>query len=380
MNKDIKIAWLLPVCWYYWQPALIEFTEYFPRTKVFTGLFSGFVQGLENRLDVKLVGSFQPIATRKSKSYGSGFTYLSPEIIFSLLQYRPKIIFSSSFGIWTIIALLLKPFCQWRIIIAYEGSSPGVDYLNSPLRLLIRRVMVKGADAFITNSHRGKKYFIQILKAPPDLVFAHPYEIPPLELLDRKLEIKDADLGKYEKPIFLFVGRIIKRKGVDILLKACQKLNHKEKKDYTVLIVGDGEEREHLETFCQKHNLTDNVKWIGRVEYDLLNSFYQNIDVFVLPTWEDTWGVVVLEVMLFGKAVICSTGAGSSELVTDGENGYLFDPNHSEKLAELMEKYIDNPDLISSMGEESKSKMKQYSPKAGGIFLKNAIATMIAKS
>ena len=62
-----------------------------------------------------------------------------------------------------------------------------------------------------------------------------------------------------------------------------------------------------------------------------------------MPTIEDTWGVVTLEVMLFGKAVLCSVGAGSSELVIDGENGYVFEPTQSEKLAQMMQKFIDCP-------------------------------------
>lgn len=376
MNKNLKVAWLLPVFWYYWQPALMEFTKYFSNTKIFTGLFPGYIKGFEDRLNVELVGEFRPIGGRNKKSYGSGFTYLSPKIIGCLLRYKPDIIFSNSFGIWTIIALLLKPWQKWRVLIAYEGSSPGVDYRNSRLRLFIRQIMVRAADAFITNSQEGKKYLIDILDAPPDSVFAHPYEIPPLELLnnqninDEKTKFK---FNKYQKPIFLFVGRIIKRKGIDTLLDACRQLNKVNKKDYTVVIVGDGEQQESLKLFCQEHNLQDNVKWSGRIDYEMINSYYKNSDVFILPTWEDTWGVVVLEVMLFDKPVICSTGAGSSELIVNGENGYIFDPYKSDELASLMSKFIDNPYLVTEMGVKSQQKIKQYSPKAAGIFLKKAL-------
>jgi len=380
MNKNIRVAWLLPVFWYYWQPALMEFTKYFPKTKVFTGLFPGFVREFENSLDVKLVGKFQPIGIESQTSYGSGFTYLSPKIIYYLLKYNPNVIFSSSFGIWTVIALLLKPWKKWQVVIAYEGSSPGVDYRNSSFRLFIRRIMIKAADAFITNSQRGREYLVAILQASPDLVFAHPYEIPPLELLNQEPEAKNIEFDKYKETIFLFVGRIIKRKGIDTLLQACCKLNQMGKIDYKVVIVGDGEQQETLKNFCNKHNLQNNVKWAGRVQYDQINDYYHNADVFILPTWEDTWGVVVLEVMLFGKPVICSTGAGSSELIIDGENGYVFNPNKSDKLVELMSKFIDHPHLAREMGKKSQQKMKQYSPQAAGIFLKKTLNSFLVKS
>jgi hypothetical protein len=155
-SHNFRIAWLLPVAWFYWQPALCQFTQIFPQTKVFTGLFPGFARGFDNSFVVEVIGKFHVLEmARETTSYGSNFTYLSPSIIFHLLRLRPHAIFSSSFGIWTILALLLKPLCWWRVIIAYEGSSPSVDYRNSALRFLVRRLMVKLADACTTNSHAG---------------------------------------------------------------------------------------------------------------------------------------------------------------------------------------------------------------------------------
>ena len=373
MNKNLRVAWLLPAFRYYWQPALIEFSKYFPNTKIFTGLFPGLMKGIENFIDIEVIGQFKPIGHNNNKSYSSVFTYLSPKIINYLLKFKPDIIFSSSFGIWTVIALILKPWQKWKVIIAYEGSSPGVDYRNSSLRLLIRQTMIKAADAYITNSQRGKEYLIDILNAPHDLVFAHPYEIPPLELLSQESGYKNINFTQYKKTTFLFVGQIIYRKGIDILLEACLKLNQDNKINYTVLLIGCGPQEDLYKAFCSKHNLHNNVKWIGLVEYEQLNDYYRNADVFILPTWEDTWGVVVLEAMLFGKPVICSNGAGSSELVIDGENGYVFNLNQQDKLAELMSKFIENPHLINEMGINSRQKMKQYSPKSAGIFLKETL-------
>ena len=140
--RDLRIAWLLPVAWFYWQPSLSEFTRLFPQTTVFTGLFPGFAKGLEGSLNVEVVGKFRVVElTRDESSYGDNFTYLSLGIISHLLRLRPQVIFSSSFGIWTVIAVLLKPLMGWRLVIAYEGSSPGVDYRNSALRLFVRRFM-----------------------------------------------------------------------------------------------------------------------------------------------------------------------------------------------------------------------------------------------
>lgn len=363
--KEFRIAWLLPVAWFYWQPALSEFTRIFPETTVYTGLFPGFAKGLEGTLKVEVVGKFRVIElTRDESSYGDNFTYLSLGIIGHLLRLRPQVIFSSSFGIWTVIALMLKPLLWWRVVIAYEGSSPGVDYRNSAIRLFVRRFMVWLADAYITNSQAGKAYLIDILQARADRVFVQPYEIPDEKTLPGGSESTEAVFPSLQRPIFLFVGHIIPRKGLPTLLKACAILQKRGYENYTLVAVGDGEQKEELEAFALEHNLSDRIQWAGRISYDKIGSYFRGADVFAFPTHEDTWGVVTLEAMLLGKPILCSKGAGTSELVINGENGYVFAPDAPEELADLMQKFLDNPDLIAKMGEQSKQIMAQYTPVA----------------
>lgn len=363
--ESIRIAWLLPVAWFYWQPALSEYTRIFPHTSVFTGLFPGYAQGLEGTLKVEVVGKFRVVEINRDEgSYGDNFTYLSPGIIIHLFRFKPQVIFASSFGVWTILALLLKPLLRWRVIIAYEGSSPGVDYRNSASRLLIRRLMVGMADACITNSRAGSDYLSAILKADKDRVFVQPYEIPDEHTLPSSPEGKTAQLVELQHPVFLFVGHVIPRKGLSILLKACVTLKDRGYERFTIQVVGDGTQQQELAAFCQEHHLEDRVQWAGRVAYDQIGTYFDRADVFVFPTLEDTWGVVTLEAMLLGKPILCSTGAGTAELVVPGENGYVFAPDDPDRLADLMQKFLDDPGLIAAMGARSPQIMSQYTPVA----------------
>lgn len=367
--NNLRVAWLLPVAWFYWQPSLSEYARLFPKTVVFTGLFPGFAKGLEGTLHVEVVGKFKVIAiNRDDTSYGDNFTYLSFGIVGHLLQLRPQVIFSSSFGIWTILALMFKPIMGWRVIIAYEGSSPGVDYRNSALRLFVRRAMVWLANAYVTNSQGGKDYLIDILKAKPDRVFLQPYEIPDEKTLPGSGEIGES-LSSLRHPIFLFVGHIIPRKGLPLLLDACATLQKRGYDHYTLLVVGSGAQQEELQAFCQEHGLSDRVHWAGRVSYDQIGSYFKTADVFVFPTHEDTWGVVTLEAMLLGKPILCSKGAGTSELVVHGENGYVFSPDDADELAGLMQKFLDHPETIPAMGKRSQQIMAQYTPQAAAACL-----------
>ncbi len=348
---------------------LSEFTKLFPKTNVFTAKFPSFVKGLENSIAVETIGSpYQVGAKAQAPGYSCSMTMVSPKIVFPLIRFKPKVIFSNSFGIWTILALLLKPLYRWRVIIAYEGSSPGVDFTNSPFRLWVRRLMIKVADACITNSKRGEAYLTKVLYAKQNRVFAYPYEVPTTESLSNnssQARIK----SKLQRPIFLFVGRVIPRKGLGLLLEACKLLKEQGYVNYTLLVVGDGKQREELEAFCKTHDLENWVKWKGWIDNDKLDSYFNSSDIFLLPTLEDTWGVVILEAMLFGKAIICSDGAGSSEMIIHDSNGYVFPSQQTEKLAELMSRFIDDPDLITQMGKQSQLLIANYTPELSAQFL-----------
>lgn len=369
-NPNLRIAWLLPSAFFYWQPAISKLAQIFPQTTVFTGLWQGFAPGFENSFAVEVLERKVIQLTRASTGYGNNFTYLSLNIINRLLRFKPDLIFTSSFGVWTMLALLLKPLAKWRVVIAYEGSSPSVDYRGSAPRLALRRAMVKAADALITNSKAGKAYLIDILKAKESNVFHQPYEVPATTaLVGCSKEEKQSNLHQLQRPVFLFVGGIIPRKGLHLLLEACVVLQKQGYRNYTLLVVGDGAQRQELEAFSQTHELADCVKWAGRVNYGNLGAYFNSADVFVLPTLEDTWGVVVLEAMALGKPVLCSKWAGAAEMVIEGENGYLFEPQQPEELAKVMRRFIEQPNLSKSMGDKSQQLMAQHTPEVAAQFL-----------
>lgn len=372
LSSYCRIAWLLPSLarGNYWQPLFREFSRLYPNTKVYTGFWSGFTAGCENSFDLSVVGQMGFIETKASGThYNKGFIKLSPGIINQLLQFKPKVIFANGFSFWTLLAVLFKPIGQWRVIIIYEGSSPTVDYLNSPFRLTLRRTMVKMADALMTNTQRGKAYLTKTLQAQPERIFARPYEVAEAKTLLAKTTTESHLTADLKHPIFLFVGQVVPRKGLDQLLKACALLLQQNYSNYTLLIIGDGEQRQELEQWTKTHGLDSSVQWLGWVNYNQLGDYFRQADVFVLPTFEDTWGMVTSEAMLFAKAILCSSGAGSSELIQSGENGYVFDPNQPEELAELMSKFIHNPQLSQKMGEKSKEIIAPHNPEAASQHL-----------
>lgn len=363
---ELRVAWLVPEVELgaYWQPVLREFTKVFKNTVFYTGrVWSGFDPTMPGSSAIKLVGETKFVETEKIETgYDRGFIVVSPSIIGYLLEFRPQVVFPQAFSLWTVIVALLKPLMRWRIAIIYDGSSPNTDFRDSSFRTLVRRILVRFADAFVSNSNAGKKYLMEVLNVPEDKIFTRTYLVPDAGALLKQLDQTQPPSLQLKRPIFLYVGRITARKGIKTLLEACALLKSQGYVDYSLLIVGKGDQREELEAFIKERDFEEQVIWAGWVEYGNLGSYFQQADVFVFPTFEDVWGMVVPEAMVFGKPVLCSNGAASCELIVSGENGYIFDPSSAKELADKMQIFIDRPDLIESMGERSRQIISQKTP------------------
>jgi len=363
---ELRVAWLVPEVELgaYWQPVLREFTKVFKNTVFYTGrVWSGFDPTMPGSSAIKLVGETKFVETEKIETgYDRGFIVVSPSIIGYLLEFRPQVVFPQAFSLWTVIVALLKPLMRWRIAIIYDGSSPNTDFRDSSFRTFVRRILVRFADAFVSNSNAGKKYLMEGLNVPEDKIFTRTYLVPDAGALLKQLDQTQPPSLQLKRPIFLYVGRITARKGIKTLLEACAILKSQGYVDYSLLIIGKGDQREELEAFIKERDFEDQVTWAGWVEYGNLGSYFQEADVFVFPTFEDVWGMVVPEAMVFGKPVLCSNGAASCELIVSGENGYIFEPSSAKELADKMQRFVDNPDLIESMGERSRQMISQKTP------------------
>lgn len=369
MNKR-RIAWLYPTSGlaFYLQPVLREFTKVFPETAFFTGKWPGYVPGCEDSFEVVVVGKSRFIPLVKTKTgYARGITLVSFKIIPALLDYRPDIIFVNAFSLWTLLVVLLKFIKKWRVVLIYSGSSPNVDMVDSKLRVLLRRILARFIDAAITNSQTGKKYLTETLGIDVKKVFAAPYQMPDKQALLQGIERQkecDQKIDGLAHPIFLFIGQTIYRKGISSLIEACSILESQGESNYTVLVIGDGVQRSELEEQAEKRGLKNHIKWLGWVEYGGLGYFFEKSDVFIFPTLEDIWGMVVLEAMLFEKPIICSKWAGALELLEEGKNGFLIDPYKPEELAKYMKTFIANPDKIDAMGSKSAEFIAEHNPKS----------------
>ena len=316
---------------------------------------------------------------KKTEGYSRRLMIVSPAIIGHLLRFKPDVVLAQAYSLWTLLAVLLKPVGKWRLIIIWDGSSPNANFEDSKIRSFFRRWMSSKAEAFISNSHEGKKYLVSGVGADPERVYTRTYLVPDAKTLQQNLEKSAAKELHIQRPIFLYVGRITPRKGIKSLIEACGILETQGYQDYSLSIVGKGDQRDELEALIKEKGLSDRVTWLGFVEYGELGGYFKQSDVFVFPTLEDIWGMVPLEAMVFAKPVLCSKWAGAAEMVVEGENGYIFDPYKPEELANGMRRFLERPELIESMGKKAQELMNKITPKTAAESFVEVIERVVAR-
>jgi glycosyltransferase involved in cell wall biosynthesis len=146
----------------------------------------------------------------------------------------------------------------------------------------------------------------------------------------------------------LFVGRLIKEKGVEPLLQALSKLKTK---DWQATIVGDGDRLDWARAWCTSNSLADRIRFAGGLGADRLEQFYQTCRLLVVPSLiPESFGMVGVEAMTFGKPVVAFASGGVTEWLKDGANGFLVEHGNSDELARRIDLLLSDDDLCRRLG------------------------------
>lgn len=159
--------------------------------------------------------------------------------------------------------------------------------------------------------------------------------------------------------VVLTVCRLVPEKGVQTLLEAAAKIRDRIS-ELVVVVVGEGPYRGSLETLAKKLGLEGIVRFEGYVPNREVGKYYSAADLFVLASLEESFGIVLLEAMLFSLPVVSSCTWGPSDIVVDGETGFLFKPGDASALAEALLQLYESPVLRSRMGELGKTRVTQH--------------------
>lgn len=208
--------------------------------------------------------------------------------------------------------------------------------------LLIAQVLAHTDHVLAIGTH-NRDFFLK-RSFPPERIGLAPYcvdndyfrecaRVADLEKLRTELGIQDG------RPVILYASKLTARKNADLLLQAYAALP--EPCPY-LLFVGDGELRGDLERMAADRHLVD-VRFLGFRNQSELPGYYALADIFVLPSVNETWGLVVNEAMNAGCAVIVTDQVGAAvDLVRYGENGFVVTPHDETALSAALTNCLAN--------------------------------------
>jgi glycogen(starch) synthase len=162
----------------------------------------------------------------------------------------------------------------------------------------------------------------------------------------------------HPKPYILGIGRLVRFKGFDVLLKAFARSGIS---SHDLLLAGEGPEREALERLAGELGLGQRVKFLGRAERPAALALFQGCSFFVLPSRGEPQGIVALEAMASGKAIVATDGGGVPEIVTDGEVGLLVPMDDVPSLAGALVRLANDADLRHRLGSAGRARAQDFS-------------------
>lgn len=164
------------------------------------------------------------------------------------------------------------------------------------------------------------------------------------------------ELGIKEDKIIITVGQYIHRKGFDVLLNAIDP----SRVDIGVYIIGGSQPISEYLEIIEKRKLK-NIHFVSFQKKSQLIKYYHASDVFVLPTREDIWGLVINEAMACGLPIITTTRCVAGiELIKPGENGFLVEVDRVDELASRIVELLDSEASRIKMANNNLKKIKGY--------------------
>ncbi|SDM56564.1 glycosyltransferase [Sediminibacillus halophilus] len=160
--------------------------------------------------------------------------------------------------------------------------------------------------------------------------------------------------GSNQKEIvILSASTLIPRKGINYNILAMKELlNYYPYLKYK--IIGEGSQRTELEQKVKELGMEKNIFFLGNKTREEMVKNFDTCDIFVLPSWKEAFGVVYIEAMSRGKAVVGCKGEGVEEIITDGVEGLLVSPQNTKDLVEKIKYLVDNPQLRLEMGKNGR--------------------------
>jgi glycosyltransferase involved in cell wall biosynthesis len=266
-----------------------------------------------------------------------------------------------------VLAFLAAKSCGASVFLRSETH---LKLLRSSFRRRLRdgflRIAYKFVDGFLAIGTENRAYY-QSLGVPDEKIFDVPYTVDNDRFVGEAREAmarREMLRAKYgvtdDWPVILYASKFMRRKNPDCLIRAAARLRD-DGVPVSILMVGTGEMADELQALVHQLQL-DHVVFTGFVNQAELPEIYVISDVFVLPSANEPWGLIVNEAMCAGLPIVASAEIGCvSDLVKDGVNGAHVEAGNVESLANALKRIVSDDALRQQMGNASIKIIEKWS-------------------
>ena len=276
-----------------------------------------------------------------------------------LTTFQPELIHSHCPVSSTLMARVLRKETDAPIIFTYHTKFD-VDIARAVKAKFLQKESIKTLvdnisacdEVWVVSSGAGENL--------RSLGFEGKYRVMPNGVDFDKGRVSDEEVREATKgydlpegiPIFLFVGRIMKYKGLPLILDALKLLSDRGM-DYRMVFVGNGPDAEEIKQSAAELGIADRVLFTGAIyERNILRAWNTRADLFLFPSTYDTNGIVVREAAACGIASVLIKNSCAAEGITDGRNGYLIEEN-AQSMADCLFEACKDMDRVHQVGQNA---------------------------
>lgn len=312
---------------------------------------------------------------------GKSNVLLNGRVLHALRQAAPQAILCGGYNYVASWQALMwarfrnVPFLLWSESNRYDARG------GHAIVEMLKAEFIQNCDGFVVPGRSAEEY-LDAHNLRKDRIFTAPNAVDnDLFCSLAQVARQDATAVRRELDLpnryVLFVGRLVPEKGVFELLQAYAALDQDLRQQVGLVFVGDGSCRAELQK--QASALTEGtIKFPGFAQRDQLPAYYALAEMLVLPTYTDTWGLVVNEAMACGLPVIVSRVAGCvSDLIQENQTGLVIEPKDVSSLKSAMVHLATRPDLCANMGAHARQHITRFSPRAWSEAIADAVKAII---
>jgi glycosyltransferase involved in cell wall biosynthesis len=250
------------------------------------------------------------------------------------------------------------------LMVHVHGPSPYFVEFNSEATIIqkflmraLARVVLREATLILPTDKHTKSLLLSFSNKAA--YFCIPTPIPTKEFPNKGKKTFDSQLAR-RTLVFGFIGRLSKQKNLQLLLNALASVPVQLSTNISLIIVGDGSERNFLEHEAIRLGINGKVFFIGNVLEEKKLELLELFDVFILPSIYEGCPISLLEAMSSGKAIITSNIPSIRQIVRNNKEAILVNPYSVDELRDAMIKLSNDPQLILKLGENATKRAKMY--------------------